>query len=404
MKFSKSQLTVIYTLSLLTALEALSIDLYLPAFYSMAKGFNTSVEKIQLSLSIFIGGFAVGQLLWGIISDKFGRKKPLLIATLIFIIASFAISFASTIEELWFWRFIQAFCGSAGVVISRAIVKDSFDSKNTITAFTILNMLMGIVPIIAPILGNFLLKMGHWQYIFIAIGVIGMVALLMIIAFIKEYSTQGRHTSTVTESISNSPDFKYVFHDRQFIIYTIIGSLCYSALMIYISGSPFLLMVKAGFSETQYSFLFALNSIGLIGASYLVNLLVKRFKLKTVVKTVAVLQTICASLILLNAYMDYSIYMTLVLLFLYLMAVGVFLPATIELALQRHSKKSGRASALFGFIQLSIAFIFSTLIGLLQKGSELPLLIGLFLCAILSVIVSALDFSKKNDWKIIKFK
>jgi DHA1 family bicyclomycin/chloramphenicol resistance-like MFS transporter len=404
MKFSKSQLNVIYTLSLLTALEALSIDLYLPAFYTMAKDFNASVEKIQISLSIFIGGFAVGQLIWGFISDKFGRKKPLLLATLIFIIASFAISFATSIGELWFWRFIQAFSGSAGVVISRAIVKDSFNNKNTITVFTILNMLMGIVPIIAPILGNFLLKMGHWQYIFVAIGFIGMTAQVMILAFIKESSFQNLNATHSTESLSDAPDFKYVFHDRQFIIYTLIGSLCYSALMIYISGSPFLLMVKAGFDETQYSFLFALNSVGIIGASYLVNLLVKHFKLKSIVKTVAILQTIFALSILFMANMNYSIYAVLVLLFLYLMAVGIFLPSTIELALERHRKKSGRASALFGFIQLSVAFVFSTIMGILQKGSELPLIVGLLLCAILSVVLSLFDFSKKEDWKIVKMK
>lgn len=388
MKFSKKEIAIIGTLSLLTALEALSIDLYLPAFDAIAADLKTGTGNVQISLSVFIGGFALGQLLWGSLSDKYGRKKPLVAGIILFIIASFAISMVHSIEMLWFYRFIQAFSGSAGVVISRAIVTDIFPKEKTIGVFTILNMLMGVVPIIAPVLGNLILKVGHWHYLFIVIAAIGLIALALVLLFVpKAVNTSETSLNIIDKPTEKIPFYRF-FQNREFLIYTLIGSLSYSSLMIYISNSPFLFITTAGFNGFQYGLLFAVNSIGLIGSSYLVNVLVKRFKMNIILKCVAILQTIFATLIIVFTITNFALIPILVFLFLYLMGVGIFLPSTIELALAQYRKNSGTASSLFGFVQLAIAFFLSSVVSVLQQNSVIPMVVGLFLCAFLSMFFS----------------
>lgn len=397
MKFSKSELAIIATLSLLTALEALSIDLYLPAFDTIAHDLHTAVGNVQISLSVFIGGFALGQLLWGSLSDKYGRKKPLIAGIILFIISSFAISLVHSIEMLWIWRFIQAFSGSAGVVISRAIVTDLFPKEKTIGVFTILNMLMGVVPIIAPILGNLILKIGHWHNLFIVIAVIGLLSLGLVFLFIPNQAHSSDSLLPAEKPASERLSFIHFFQNKSFLVYTLIGSLSYSSLMIYISNSPFLFITTAKFTGFQYGLLFATNSIGLIGSSYLVNLLIKRFKLTSILKYVALLQAIAASIIMLFTLTSFTLIPILILLFFYLMGVGIFLPSTIELALAEFRKNSGTASSIFGFVQLTIAFLLSSLVSILQQNSVIPMIIGLFICAFSSVILAFVNTPNKRS-------
>jgi DHA1 family bicyclomycin/chloramphenicol resistance-like MFS transporter len=186
MKLTRKELIIVVILALLTALEALSIDLYLPAFQAISEDLKTDIGKVQISLSVFLGGFAVGQLLWGPLSDRFGRKWPLVIAITIYTISSVLVIAVSSIEELWLCRFMQAFSGSAGVVIARAVVTDIFDKKRTTSIFALLAMIIGVAPIIAPSIGNLLLEHGDWHNVFIAMTMLGAVAFLSVIFFLPE--------------------------------------------------------------------------------------------------------------------------------------------------------------------------------------------------------------------------
>ncbi|MDL2231805.1 MFS transporter, partial [Porphyromonadaceae bacterium OttesenSCG-928-L07] len=161
--FTLFQWMIIIILSLLTALEPLSIDLYLPGFLMITEAFSTTPAAVQLSLSTFLGGFAVGQLFWGPIADRFGRKKPILISLLIFIVASIACIYVRTIEQLWVVRFIQALGGCGGIVISRAVVTDYFDKSKTLRIFTLLALIMSVAPIVAPLIGTTILKFSAWK-------------------------------------------------------------------------------------------------------------------------------------------------------------------------------------------------------------------------------------------------
>lgn len=164
---SVRQWSVVAILALLTALEPLSIDLYLPGFFVMAEAFKTDIAQIQLSLSTFLGGFALGQLIWGPISDRFGRKKPVLLSLVIFVVASIACIYARTAEQLWVFRFVQAIGGCGGIVISRAVVTDFFGQDQRLRIFSLLAVIMGIAPIVAPLIGNGVLHVsGSWQGLF----------------------------------------------------------------------------------------------------------------------------------------------------------------------------------------------------------------------------------------------
>ena len=398
MKLSKNEFLIIIILALLTALEALSIDLYLPAFKAISQDLKTDIGKVQISLSNFLGGFAIGQLLWGPLSDRLGRKLPILIAIAIYSISSLLILTTSSIEELWFYRFLQAFSGSAGVVIARAVVTDIFDKSRTTNIFAVLALIAGIAPIIGPSTGNLLLNLGHWHNVFIAMATMGFSAILLVLFFLPEtliINNQNEHTKIKKNSIIGS--YLSVLKNKTFLIYTLIGSMAYSGLMIYISNSPFLVMEKGGFSGSQYSLVFASNAIGMMRASYSVNYLLKYFHSKQIVKVASIVQFVIGLMIVLAVWINLPIIYLLILIFLYLIPIGLLFPTITALALENFKKDSGTASAVFGFVQLLITFILSAIIGWIQAGSIFPMAFGLFLCAFISLVLSLISKTKINN-------
>lgn len=389
MKLSSKDLLVIFTLAFLTALESLSIDLYLPAFQVISKDLSTNIGKVQVSLSMFLGGFAIGQLLWGPLSDRFGRKIPLIIATLLYAVFSILVLKTTTIEELWLYRFLQAFTGSAGVVIARAVVTDRFEKKQTASVFALLGLIMGIAPIIAPSIGNYLLESGHWHNIFIAMTALGVFSVLMVIFILLETNKNISKTiQTKTSSGNLLKSYKSVFKNKQFLRYTIIGSMSYSALLIYISNSPYLIMEKAGFSGSVYSIIFGLNAFGMILATFSVTFLVKKFTIPKIVKTATLAQAFFGLMIVIAVLLEIPIIWLLVLIFLFIFPTGVLLPTTVDLALKPFVKDNGAASALFGFSQLAVTFIFLGIIGLVQGNSVAPFAFSLFACGAISLILT----------------
>lgn len=385
-------------LSLLAALEPLSIDIYLPAFTDIAQSLSINIAEVQISLSTFLAGFAFGQLLWGPISDYYGRKSPLIIAMLIFIVCSFVASHAMSIEQLWIIRFFQAFSGCAGVVIGRAIVNDIFEGDIRTKVFSLLVIISGVSPIIAPSIGNEILKIWHWQGIFHTMAIIGIITTILVIFFLP------RSKSVIEFNLPNmpKPNFKNmvigyvrVMGNWQFIIYTLIGAMLYAFLMTYVSNAPFIIITTGGLSSDVFSAIFAVNAIGLILGTLLINPLSKRIELRKLVKSIIIFQLPTALLLILLAIFANTIIPLLVMLFINLILLGILMPTTTALALEPFTKKSGTASALLGFIQLFFTFVFSTAVSYLQNNSIIPVMSALTLCAILSVIILMLGNSKK---------
>lgn len=385
------QWLVILVLALLTALEPLSIDLYLPGFIDISEAFGTTTAAVQISLSTFLGGFAIGQLFWGPLADRFGRKKPILLSLAIFIVASFACIYVKTIEQLWVMRFIQAIGGCGGIVISRAVVTDYFEKSNTLKIYSLLALIMGVAPIIAPVLGNEVLKLFHWEGLFEAMGILGILLFLLTIFCLPETYKK----SEVKTNGNVFKDYLKILRIRKFVIYALIAGIVNGALMIYVANGPFLIMEKGGFSSNGFSLIFAINAFGLMIASYLTNILQKYIPTNKLVKYALLFMFAMSSVLLVIMYLNMNIYAILVVLFLYIFPIGILFPTTTELAITpfAETNNSGTASALFGSIQLLMAFICSILANLVNDGSVVAVGFAFFLYTLLSFVIV---FSKIN--------
>ncbi|NDV81928.1 Bcr/CflA family efflux MFS transporter [Bacteroides sp. 51] len=389
------QWVVILILALLTALEPLSIDLYLPGFIQIADAFNTPINNVQISLSTFLGGFAIGQLIWGPLADKFGRKKPILMSLAIFIVASVACIYAQTVEQLWVIRFVQAIGGCGGVVIARAVVTDYFDKSDTLKIFSLLALIMGIAPIIAPIAGNGILRLFSWEALFAVLVILGIIMFLFTMFALPE--THKPRLVPENSKTNVFRDYISILRVKKFFIYSLIAGIANGALMIYVANGPFLIMEYGKLSNNAFSVIFAINAFGLMLASYLTSYLQKSIPVNKLVKLSIIFMFFISAVLLVLMWMNANIYLILFALFFYIFPIGILFPTTTELAITPFVNNSGTASALFGSIQLLVAFICSIVSNALSNGSVETVGISFFLCCLFAftVIFVRIDERKK---------
>ena len=394
-KLTLQEWTLIFTLVSLTALGPLAIDMYLPAFPSIAKDLQTPIQNVQISLSTFLGGLAIGQLFWGPISDRYGAKKPLVISLSIFIGASYACIEVQNIEWMWFYRFLQAFGSSGGLVIARAIVNKRFEKDQILKIFGILALIGGIAPIIAPIIGNLILTYLAWKHVFTAMAVFAMLSILMVTFFLKEDSFNRIPKLNIKEVLSN---YAKLFKNATFITYTLVGSIAFSCLMLYISNAPVLIMEVGGLDSTAFSFIFGLNSCGiLIGALLTTTVLSKRMDGQSIIRLASSIQTLAAVTLLIVLALKGTIYIQLIPLFFFVLPLGMLFPTSTALAMQPFKAESGTASALFGASQLAFTFLTSVILNSLNNGSMIILAIALVFCALSGFIINTIAINKKAN-------
>lgn len=384
----KKPAVIVIILAFLTALEPLSIDLFLPAFVQIAAYFQATEGQVQLTLSSFLGGFAIGQLIWGPLADRLGRKKPLIVSLIIFTFASVACLYVHSIQQLWAIRFLQAIGGSGSIVIARTVVTDYFDKNQTLSIFAILALIMGVAPIIAPIIGNQLIKVGGWEFTFEAMAILGMIGILTSLFFLPE-------TLNKAYNVTDYPQYKRrnvfghyqtILKNKQFLIYTLIAGVVNGALMIYIGSAPFVIMKKADLSGDIFSVIFAVNAFGMMFSSYLTSVLQKKYNTKQIVVFASIMMVVCASFFIKISVIGASIPVLLFILFFYVFPMGMLFSTTMDLAMiQFTESNSGSASSLFGSIQLGIAFLMMMIFGKLSDGSVFNIGIA-FLLSSLAII------------------
>ncbi|NDW17650.1 Bcr/CflA family efflux MFS transporter [Dysgonomonas sp. 216] len=392
--FSFMQWIVIVILALLTALEPLSIDLYLPGFLQISEFLNTDSASIQISLSTFLAGFAIGQLVWGPLADRFGRKKPILVSLIIFIVSSVGCIYVSSIEQLWVMRFIQAVGGCGGVVISRAVVTDYFDRSNTLKIFALLALIMGIAPILAPTIGNGVLNILGWKGLFGTMMALGVLMFLLTVFLLPE-----THKTGIVQSHGVLRSYMEVFRVRKFLVYSLVAGIVNGALMIYVANGPFLIMEKGGFSGNTFSLIFAMNASGLMIGSLIATVLQKYMRTSKLVKLTLFSMVVIGLLLLASMYLGMDMWAILAVLFCYMLLLGVLLPATTELAITPFIENSGTASALFGSIQLAIAFVCSIVSSLIHNGEIITVGLSLFLCGVVAFIIVFIPVEVKRSPK-----
>lgn len=376
----KEKFLTILILGLLSAIGPFSIDMYLPGFPDIAADLNTTVAHVSLSLSSFFIGISFGQLIYGPLIDRFGRKKPLYVGLFIYLIASAGCAFASSANALIALRLIQALGGCAGMVTSRALVRDIFPVSENAKIFSLLMLVVGVSPIIAPTLGGYVTAAFGWRYVFAILALISVFILTAIHYALPEGRKADSSLSMRPAQIAGN--FLQVLKEPQFYTYVFTGSVASAGLYTYISGSPYVFMQLYHITEKQYGWVFALIAMGLIGASQLNSVLLKNYKSEQVIKVALLCQTATGLVLFAGTALGWlDLFSTIFFIFIFLCCQGFIFPNSSALSLAPFSKNAGSASAVMGCIQMAIGTLASVAVSFLSNGTALPMTGIMCFCA-----------------------
>jgi DHA1 family bicyclomycin/chloramphenicol resistance-like MFS transporter len=363
---------LIMILGALAALGPFSIDMYLPGFDSIAADLNTTVPKVSLSLSGFFIGISFGQLLYGPLLDKFGRKKPLYFGLALYIIASIGCLAVTDINQLIVLRFVQAIGSCAAAVASMAMVRDLFPVKESAKVFASLMLVIAISPMLAPTAGGYLMTAFGWQSVFMFLAGMAVLMLLAVVFFLpNSFKPDPAYSLKPVAMITK---FKSVLVVPQFYTYALITSLSIAGLFTYVAASPMVFMNLYGVSKTGYGWIFALLSVAFIGTSQLNSLILRWHSSKTIITWALTAQAIISILFLLAALNNLlSLYSTIAFIALFLSCLGLINPNAAALSLAPFSKDAGSASALMGAFQMGLGALASLAVSFFPETSTLPM-------------------------------
>jgi MFS transporter, DHA1 family, multidrug resistance protein len=371
---------IIVLLGVLSALGPFSIDMYLPGFPAIAADLNTTIAEVGFSLTSYFIGISVGQLLYGPIVDRFGRRSPLIFGLSLYTLMALCCALAPTITWLVGLRGLLALGACAGMVAGRAIVRDLFPPTDIARILSTLMLIMGIAPMIAPSIGGWMVTALGWRSVFVALAVISSLMLAGVLVLLPESRSPDKNVNLSPASVLGN--YWAVLKEPAFIVYGLAGAFTVGSLFAYISGSPFIYMEKLGFTQTQYGFLFSLNSFGYIGGSQVNRILLKRTGSQRIAEVISMAVAVIGFLMVLSAILPgVSAYITLVLLFIFLFGNGLLGPNSMALALAPFSEYAGSASALIGFTQMLFGALASGLVSILHDYTALPMTGIMAFCA-----------------------
>ncbi|PIP01099.1 multidrug effflux MFS transporter [Pleomorphomonas carboxyditropha] len=374
-KTSVSTLRLTFILAALTAFAPLSTDMYLASFSSLAATFATDEGRVQLSLSVFFFGLSVGQLIYGPLIDRFGRKPPLIVGLVVFTLASVAIVVVPTVDGFIALRLFQALGGCAGMVVSRAVVSDLFDERGTARFLSQMMLVQGLAPILAPLLGGYILAVAPWEGIFAVLALFGAGCIVAAARGLPETLPPERRQAAGLGGIGRA--FGKVLADRAFMAPTLAGAFAAASLFAFISGSPFVYMQLHGVSQQHYGWLFGFNAFGMILASQFNRLLLRWLSTRTVMVG-ALLFNMTMAVVLVVFAAQASLPVLVGLLWLCL-ATGPLIGANaMAIAMSRAGDHRGTASSVMGVTQFAVAGLASAAVGLLHDGTVYPM-VGIIL-------------------------
>ncbi len=384
---SRSQyIKLILILGSLTALGPFSIDMYLPGFAGIAKDLNTTVANVSLTLSSYFIGISAGQLLYGPLLDRFGRKKPLFIGMLVYILASLGCVFVTDIDTFIGLRFIQAIGSCGATVASVSMVRDLFPVKDIPKVFSMLMLVVGLSPMLAPTIGGYITEDFGWHTVFFILMCMGILILIaallgLPITFVPDTTISLKPKPIVTGFIS-------ILKVPQFYTYAFAGAIAFSGLFTYVAASPIIFMDIYKVDAKTYGWIFAFMSLSFISASQLNSLLLRRFRSDQMIIGALVVQSIISIVFLYLALKGLlGLYETIAMLFIFLACLGISNPNTAGLTLAPFEKNAGSASALMGAIQLGLGAMASFAVGLFVKNSILPMVFILTTSTIIALII-----------------
>jgi len=383
---TKKYIQLILILGSLTALGPFSIDMYLPGFSGIAKDLNTTVAKVSMTLSSYFIGISAGQLLYGPLLDRFGRKKPLFIGLMIYILASLGCVYVSEIDSFILLRFIQAIGSCAATVASVAMVRDLFPVKDIPKVFSLLMLVLGLSPMLAPTIGGYITEDYGWHTVFFILMCMGIAILIAAqVGLPNSYKPDTSISLKPKPIISN---FLKVLKEPQFYTYAFTGSIAFSGLFTYVAASPIVFMDIYHVDAKTYGWIFAFMSVSFIGSSQLNSLLLKKFSSEQMIFGALITQSVISTVFLVLAINNLlGLYETSIMLFLFLGCLGISNPNTAGLTMAPFAKNAGSASALMGAIQLGLGAVASFVVGVFVKDSVLPMVMIMTSTTIIAFIV-----------------
>ena len=383
-KINKTFLILI--LGMLSAIGPFSIDMYLPGFPAIAADLHTSVAHISLSLSSFFIGISVGQFIYGPLLDRYGRKKPMYIGLILYIVASVGCALAASANMLIALRLIQALGSCVGMVASRAIIRDIFPVDEIAKVFSKLMLVIAVSPIIAPTLGGYIVSEYGWHEVFIVLAIMASL-ILIAIHFVLPESMQGDATTSLKPSMIIK-NYLMVLKTPQFYTYAFTGAIAAAGLYAYIAGSPYVFIEFFKVTEKQYGWIFAGVALGLIAASQVNSLLLKKFSSQQIIPVALFCQMITGAVLFIgSAYGLLNVYSTISLIFLFLSCQGFVFPNTSALSMAPFQKNAGSASALMGGIQMTFGALSSMTVSALSNATAMPMTGVMAFCSLTSVCI-----------------
>jgi DHA1 family bicyclomycin/chloramphenicol resistance-like MFS transporter len=376
---------ITFILGSLMAFGPLSIDMYLPGLPDIGRELNSDAGTIQYTLSFFLIGMAAGQTFYGPIADRFGRKLPLMFGCALYSIASLGCALSTSAVNLIALRFIQAIGCCAGMVITNSVVRDLYDARDSARMYSMLFLVTGLAPITAPFIGGYLVLYSDWRMIFWVLTIFGCICLLMVIFCLPETLPADRRTSGGLGKVIVA--YGRILTTRDFIGYALCGGFISGIMFAYISGSPFVFIELYGVAPHHYGWIFGINAFGLVCASQLNRLLLRRYNNITIMNTM--LWVIAASglaLVLLVLTETGGLIGLIIPIFICISSIALVGPNAVALALAPYKKTAGTASAMLGTIQLAMGAGSGTLIGVLYTGTAMPMAGIIGLCAVGALI------------------
>lgn len=358
-------------LGALSAFGPLSIDMYLPSLPSMARELQTSESLTQLSLTACLLGLSLGQLLVGPQSDIKGRRGPLLWGLVVYTLSSFLCALSPSIWMLIILRFIQGFAGSAGIVISRAVMRDLYSGSEMIKFSALLMLINGVAPILAPVLGAQILWVTSWRGVFFVLSAVGILMLLAVLFSLPETlplnkrSSAGFHNTLTT--------FRILITDRSFMGYALPQGLVAAAMFAYISGSPFVIQNIYGASPQLFSLFFAINGLGIILAGQITGRLASRISAVKLFVSGIILASLGGTSLLTAILLGAGLPGILPPLFFVVSSLGIVGSSGTALAMEKYGHSAGSASALLGLFSFIFGAVFAPLVGIAGSNTALPM-------------------------------
>ncbi|MCA1214213.1 multidrug effflux MFS transporter [Bacillus amyloliquefaciens] len=389
-KAARAGLGMVLILGTLASFGPLSLDMYLPALPEVAADLHTTASLAQLSLTFCLLGLAVGQIVVGPLSDMIGRRKPLILSLLLYTLSSLLCAFSPSVSFLIVMRFIQGFTGAAGIVIARASARDMYSGKELTAFFSLLMLVNGAAPILAPITGGFILQFAGWKIVFVVLAVIGCIITAAVLTALPESLPPEKRTSGgLRETLMT---FRGLLGDRMFMGFALSQAFVMTGMFAYIAGSPFVLQNIYGVSAQMFSLLFAVNGAGIICATQITGRMAKTHDERKLFVSGLLIAVIGSITLLLSLAFGLGLTAVCISLFIIVSSVGIVTTTGFSLAMQKQEKGAGSAAALLGLLPFIGGATAAPLVGIAGEENAWPMAVSIFgfqFFAVLSYVLSA---------------